>query len=95
MLVLFLYRGGNMTKKNSNYTFRCNEELKEKFKMLCKIGKVSPSDVLENVMQEFCDMAEKVMEMDDVSQLRDMFQEKVTYASNELQKVEEHPTFHE
>ena len=82
-----------MTKKDSNYTFRCNEELKEKFKMLCKIGKVSPSDVLENVMQEFCDMAERVMEMDDVSQLRDMFQEKVSCASDELQRVEEHSTF--
>lgn len=82
-----------MTKKNSNYTFRCNEDLKERFKILCKIGKVSPSDVLENVMQEFVDMAEKVMEMDDVSQLRNMFQEKVDYASSELQQIEEHSTF--
>lgn len=82
-----------MSNKNSNYTFRCNEDLKERFKILCKIGKVSPSDVLENVMQEFVDMAERVMEMEDVNQLREMFQEKVNCASMELQHIEEHPTF--
>lgn len=91
--MVLLYRGDNMSNKNSNYTFRCNEDLKERFKILCKIGKVSPSDVLENVMQEFVTMAERVMEMDDVSQFRDMFQEKVACVDNELQRIEEHPTF--
>lgn len=82
-----------MSDKNSNYTFRCNEDLKERFKIVCKIGKVSPSDVLEEVMRDFVEMAERVMEMEDISQLREMFQEKVSCANNELQQIEEHPTF--
>lgn len=80
-------------KRNSTYTFRCDEELKEKFKMLCKIGKVSPSSVLQDVMMEFCDNAEKIMNMEDITELRNLFIDKMNIADNEIKKIEEYPSF--
>ena len=79
--------------KNDKYTFRCNGELKEKFKILCKIGNVSPSDVLQNVMIEFCDNAERIMNMQDITELRQLFIDKMNIADNEIKKIEENPTF--
>lgn len=77
-----------MENKNSNYTFRCNEVLKERFKMLCKISKVSPSDVLQEVMLEFCDNAERIMQMKDVTELRQLFIDKMDIADKEIRKAE-------
>ncbi|ATC60015.1 hypothetical protein CMV05_18620 [Vibrio anguillarum] len=35
---------------NSNFNFRCNDELKEDFKRLCKVNQTSPSAVLKRYM---------------------------------------------
>lgn len=35
---------------NSNFNFRCNDELKEDFKKLCKANQTSPSTVLKRYM---------------------------------------------
>lgn len=35
---------------DSNFNFRCNSELKEEFKKLCKVNQTSPSTVLKRYM---------------------------------------------
>ncbi|EGQ8127657.1 hypothetical protein I7100_005077 [Vibrio parahaemolyticus] len=35
---------------DSNFNFRCNSELKEEFKRLCKANQTSPSSVLKRYM---------------------------------------------
>lgn len=35
---------------DSNFNFRCNSELKEEFKRLCKVNQTSPSSVLKRYM---------------------------------------------
>lgn len=35
---------------DSNFNFRCNSELKEEFKRLCKANQASPSSVLKRYM---------------------------------------------
>ncbi|EKO3914792.1 hypothetical protein P0F25_003537 [Vibrio metschnikovii] len=35
---------------NSNFNFRCNDELKEDFKQLCKVNQISPSSALKRYM---------------------------------------------
>ena len=35
---------------NSNFNFRCNDELKEDFKQLCKANQTSPTTVLKRYM---------------------------------------------
>lgn len=79
--------------KDSSYNIRTNKELKEKFKDYCKIMNVSPSDVLLNVMIEFNDNAEKIIAMQDVKELRALFNEKMSNADKEMQVIEGHPAF--
>lgn len=79
--------------KDSSYNIRTNKELKEKFKDYCKIMNVSPSDVLLNVMIEFNDNAEKIIAMQDIKELRTLFNEKMNNADKEMQIIEEHPAF--
>ena len=84
---------GDIMEKNSNYTFRCNEVVKEEFKALCRVGKVSPSDVLQAVMMEFNENTKRIAQMKDVGEIRALLQEKMDCVSGELQHIEEHPTF--
>lgn len=71
-------------EKDSRYSFRINSELKDKFKVYCKIMNVSPSDVLCAVIDDFNCSTEKILEMKDISELRKLFQEKVTIAEKEF-----------
>lgn len=80
-------------ERNSNYTFRCNEDVKEEFKALCRLCKVSPSELLQSVMIEFNENTKRIAEMKDVGEIRALLREKVDLANNELQRIEEHPTF--
>ena len=75
-------------EKDSNYTFRCNEVVKEEFKALCRVGKVSPSDVLQAVMIEFNENTKRIANMKDVGEIRALLQEKMNYVSNEIQRLE-------
>ena len=75
-------------EKDSNYTFRCNEVVKEEFKALCRVGKVSPSDVLQAVMIEFNENTKRIANMKDVGEIRALLQEKMNYVSNETQHLE-------
>ena len=75
-------------EKDSNYTFRCNEVVKEEFKALCRVGKVSPSDVLQAVMIEFNENTKRIANMKDVGEIRALLQEKMNYVSNEIQHLE-------
>lgn len=70
--------------KNDRYSFRINSDLKDKFKVYCKIMNVSPSDVLCSVIDEFNGNAERIIDMKDISELRQLFQEKVTIANMEI-----------
>lgn len=74
-------------EKNSKYTFRCNDKLKEDFQVFCKVGGVSPSDVLQTVMLEFNEMAQKVMAMKDVTELRDLLQSSINRANEEMDEL--------
>ena len=37
-------------EKDSKYAFRVNKEVKDKFKMYCKVMNISPSDILSEIM---------------------------------------------
>lgn len=78
-----------MKVKNSRYDFRVNKDTKEKFKVYCKIMNVSPSDVLSEVLEEFNSNAEKIIKMQDINELRSLLREKMDYASNEIQHMEQ------
>lgn len=82
-----------MRFKNAKYSFCCNKDVREEFKMYCKISGISPSDILQAVMIEFNENAKKISNMKDISEVRGLLQEKMDYVTDELQKAEEHPTF--
>lgn len=82
-----------MENKNSTYTFRVEQDCKDKFKIYCKIMNVSPSDVLTEVMRGFNSDAEKIIKMQNISELQEMFRQKVLEGQKELDVVVEHPTF--
>lgn len=81
-----------MRFKNAKYTFVCNRDVREEFKALCRVCGLSPSDMLQEVMIEFNENAKRIAQMKDVSEVRALLQEKVDYASNEVQQIEEHRT---
>ena len=45
---------------DSNFNFRCNSDLKEDFKALCKANQVSPSAALKRYMLQ-CTRASKIV----------------------------------
>lgn len=72
-------------KKDSKYTFNINKEQKEKFKAYCKMVKMSPSDILIEVIENFNNDVDKIIQMKDVSELQEMLQGKFQVASNEIE----------
>lgn len=76
-----------MRKKNSSYTFRVDEECKNKFQIYCKMINVSPSDVLSEVMKEFNANAEEVIKMKDIDELQEMYRRKVAKGQEELDSL--------
>lgn len=48
---------------------------------------VSPSDVLTEVMKEFNDNAEQIMQMRDISELQEMFRQKVQMGQKEIDSL--------
>lgn len=76
-----------MKNKNSTYTFRVDEDCKKKFKIYCKMMNVSPSDVLTEVMREFNDSTEQIIQMRDISELQEMFRQKVLLGQKEIDSL--------
>ena len=71
-------------KKDAKYTFMLNKEQREKFKMYCKIMKVSPSDMLCEVVYNFNEDVDRIIEMKDMSEIQDMLQGKFNKATEEI-----------
>lgn len=84
-----------MRYKNSKYSFNCNKEIKEEFKLYCKISGVSPSEILQAVMIEFNDNARRISNMQDITELRALLQEKMDLANNEIQQAVDHSALEE
>ena len=76
-----------MRKKNSSYTFRVDEECKNKFQIYCKMINISPSDVLSEVMKEFNSNAEEVIKMKDIDELQEMYRRKVAEGQKEIDSL--------
>ena len=74
-------------KKDSRYDFRVNKELKDKFKMYCKVMNISPSDVLSEVMVDFTNNVDKIIEMKNVDELQAMVQGKFAQAQMEIDSL--------
>lgn len=79
--------------KDSKYTIRVNKEIKDKFKVYCKMMDVSPSDMFLQVMLEFNETCDQIAKMKDVSELQAMYQAKVSEGQKKVDYVVEHPTF--
>lgn len=73
-----------MRNKNSTYTFRVDQECKDKFKVYCRIMNVSPSDVLSEVMTDFNNVVDEIVKMKNIDDLQAMVQSKFTSVQNEL-----------
>lgn len=71
-------------EKDARYTFRLNGDMKDKFQIYCKMMKISPSDVLIEVIQEFNDNAEEIIQMQDINELQEMFRKKVQIGQREI-----------
>ena len=74
-------------KKDSRYDFRVNKELKDKFKMYCKVMNISPSDVLSEVMVDFTNSVDKIIEMKSIEELQAMIQGKFEQVQEELDSL--------
>ena len=74
-------------KKDSRYDFRVNKELKDKFKMYCKVMNISPSDVLSEVMVDFTNNVDKIIEMKSIEELQAMIQGKFEQVQEELDSL--------
>lgn len=72
--------------KSSRYSIRCDEALKERYKKLCKVANVSPSDIIQSAMLEFCNNTERILEMKDITELRNLLQEKVDIVEESIIK---------
>ena len=66
-------------KKDSRYDFRVNKELKDKFKMYC--------DVLSEVMVDFTNNVDKIIEMKSIEELQAMIQGKFEQVQEELDSL--------
>lgn len=75
-------------KKDDRYAIRCNSEVKQSFMTFCKIGGVSPSDVLQAVMIEFNQMAESVLAIQDVTELRGILQDSINRVNEGVAEFE-------
>jgi len=73
--------------KNSKYTFRVDEEVKDKFKMYCKIMKISPSDMLSEIMVNFNSDVDKIIQMKEVEELQAMMQGKFVQAEKDMELI--------
>ena len=74
-------------KKDSRYDFRVNKELKDKFKMYCKVMNISPSDVLSEVMVDFTNNVDKIIEMKSIEELQAMIQGEFEQVQEELDSL--------
>lgn len=74
-------------KKDDRYSFRINKDMKDKFQIYCKMMKISPSDVLIEVVKEFNDNAEQIIQMQDISELQEMFRQKVQIGQKEIDSL--------
>lgn len=74
-------------KKDSRYDFRVNKELKDKFKMYCKVMNISPSDVLSEVMVDFTNNVDKIIEMKSIEELQAMIQGKFEQVQEEFDSL--------
>ena len=74
-------------KTDSRYDFRVNKELKDKFKMYCKVMNISPSDVLSEVMVDFTNNVDKIIEMKSIEELQAMMQGKFEQVQEELDSL--------
>lgn len=72
------------TEKNARYTFRLNGDMRDRFKMYCKIMNISPSDFLSEVIESFNADAERIIKMQNVDELQEMFKEKVLNGQKEI-----------
>ena len=61
--------------------------MKDKFQIYCKMMKISPSDVLIEVVKEFNDNAEQIIQMRDISELQEMFRQKVLLGQKEIDSL--------
>lgn len=80
-------------KKDSKYAFRVNKEVKDKFKMYCKIVGVSPSDVISDVMIEFNGSIDKILEMKTIEEFQSMVKGQYEFVQSEIDRISNHPTF--
>lgn len=71
-------------EKDSRYAFRVNKDIKEKFKIYCKIVGVSPSDILTEVMSNFNDDVDRIIAMQSADELMDMLKGKFSRAELEI-----------
>lgn len=71
-------------KKDAKYTFVINREEREKFKNYCRLVKVSPSDMLCEVVYNFNKDAEKVIKMKEIDELYDMLDGKYIQGKSEI-----------
>lgn len=53
--------------------------------MYCKMMKVSPSDMLVEVVENFNNDVDKIIQMKDVSELQEMLQGKFQVANSEIE----------
>lgn len=74
-------------EKNSKYAFRVNKEVKDKFKMYCKVMNISPSDVLSEVMVDFTNNVDKIIEMKSIEELQAMIQGKFEQVQEEFDSL--------
>lgn len=74
-------------EKDSKYSFIVNREVKEKFKRYCKTLNISPSDILSEIMINFNNDVDKVIQMKDASELQAMLQGKVAKVENEIELI--------
>lgn len=74
-------------EKDSKYAFRVNKEVKDKFKMYCKVMNISPSDVFAEMMLEFNDNAEKIIKMKSIDELHEMLEGKYAQGVEEINSL--------
>lgn len=74
-------------EKDSKYAFRVNKEVKDKFKMYCKVMNISPSDILSEIMINFNNDVDKIIEMKNVDELQAMVQGKFAQAQMEIDSL--------
>ena len=71
-------------EKDSKYAFRVNKEVKDKFKMYCKVMNISPSDILSDIMIDFNNSVDKIIEMKNIDELQAMVQGKFIQVQKEI-----------